>query len=107
MNLHKVVASLVEAQNSHDSQAYVECFSDTAIVHDEGKTHKGKSEIQSWIEQSDREYHTELTPLNYEGTETEGLLSAEVSGEFPGSPAILKFHFGLKDGLISSLSIAG
>lgn len=107
MNLHKVVASLVEAQNTHDSLAYVECFTATAIVHDEGKTHKGKKEIQEWIEKSDREYHTELTPLNYEGTETEGLLSAEVSGEFPGSPAVLQFHFGFKDGLISSLSITG
>lgn len=107
MNLHKTVASLIAAQNNHDSQAYVACFSDTAIVHDEGKAHKGKSEIQRWIEKSDREYHTELTPLNYQGTETESLLTAEVSGDFPGSPAILRFYFGLKDGLVSSLSITG
>lgn len=107
MNLHKVVASLIAAQNSHDSQAYVECFSETAIVHDEGKTHKGKAEIRQWIERSDREYHTELKPLNYEETEAENLLTAEVSGNFPGSPAILQFYFSLEEGLISSLSITG
>jgi replication fork clamp-binding protein CrfC len=107
MNLQKVIASLIEAQNSHDSQAYVECFSETAIVHDEGKTHKGKAEIRQWIERSDNEYHAKLKPLNYEETKAESLLTAEVSGNFPGSPAILQFHFGLENGLISLLSITG
>lgn len=107
MNLHKVIASLIEAQNSHDSHAYVECFSESAIVHDEGKTHKGKAEIRQWIERSDNEYHTELKPLNYEETAAENLLTAEVSGDFPGSPATLQFHFGLEHGLISSLRITG
>jgi hypothetical protein len=107
MNLHKVIARLIAAQNSHDSLAYVECFSASAIVHDEGKTHKGKAEIRQWIERSDREYHTELKPLNYEETATGNLLTAEVSGNFPGSPAILQFHFGLEQGLISALRITG
>ena len=105
MNLHKVVASLVEAQNRHDSEAYSECFSETAIVHDEGKTYEGKAEIRQWIEKSHREYHTELKPLGYQ--EKESLLTAEVTGNFPGSPAVLQFHFGLKDGLISTLRITG
>lgn len=107
MNLHKVIARVVEAQNNHDSQTYVSCFSAQAIVHDEGKTHKGKAEIQRWIEESDREYHSELKPLSYKETDTERLLTAEVSGEFPGSPAILQFHFGLENELVSSLRITG
>jgi len=105
MNLHKVVASLVKAQNSHNSEAYTDCFSETAIVHDEEKTYEGKAEIRQWIEQSDREYHTELKPLGYK--EQESLLTAEVTGNFPGSPAILQFHFSLKDSLISALRITG
>lgn len=107
MNLHKVVASLIVAQNSYDSQAYIECFTDTAIVHDEGKTHKGKAEIQRWIENSNREYQTVLKPLNYEKTEAENLLTAEVSGNFPGSPATLQFHLRLEGDLIRSLNITG
>jgi hypothetical protein len=62
---------LVEEQDSRDSQAYVECFLERAIVHDEGKNHKGKVEILQWIERSDREYHTELKPLRYEVREVE------------------------------------
>ncbi len=107
MNLKKVITKLVEAQNSHDSQAYVECFSETAIVHDEGKTHRGKAEIKKWIEQTDNEYHTELKPLKYEETPAENLLTAKVSGNFPGSPAILQFHFRLENELICALRITG
>lgn len=107
MDIHKTIASLIAAQNRHNSEAYVACFSDTAIVHDEGKTHKGKAEIQQWIERSDREYHTELKPLAFEETGSKSWLTAEVSGEFPGSPAVLQFHFDLEDGLISSLRITG
>jgi hypothetical protein len=107
MNLHRAVASLIVAQNKYDSQAYAECFTETAIVHDEGKTYQGKAEIKQWNENTNHEYKSVLKPLDYVDTEAGGLLSAEVSGNFPGSPAVLRFHFGLSDGLIDSLKITG
>lgn len=36
MNLPKVVAELIKAQNDFDSLAYANCFTETAIVLDEG-----------------------------------------------------------------------
>ncbi len=107
MNLHQVIKSLIEAQNSHNSLAYVECFSETAIVQDEGQTHRGKAEIRQWIEKSNSEYQSVLKPLGYEESESVNVLSTEVSGDFPGSPVLLKFHFSLENGLISSLRITG
>lgn len=107
MNLPKVVSSLVEAQNSFDSRSYVECFSKSAIVHDEGKTHRGKAEILRWIEDSNQKYRATLKPLSYEETTSENLLTAEVSGNFPGSPAVLKFHFTLESDLINTLNVTG
>lgn len=107
MNLHQAVASLIEAQNKHDSQAYAECFTETAIVHDEGKTHQGKAEIKQWNDNTNRKYKSVLKPLDYIETEAGCLLSAEVCGNFPGSPAVLRFHFGLSDGLIDLLKITG
>jgi ketosteroid isomerase-like protein len=107
MNLSKVVASLVEAQNNHDSIAYVNCFSETAVVFDEGKTHRGKREIQQWIEHSDQQYRTVLKPMSYEENVSGNILQAEASGNFPGSPAVLHFHFDLQNGLINSLKITG
>lgn len=49
MNLPVVLSNLVQAQHQHDSFAYVGCFSEDALVFDEGKTYQGRAEIQSWI----------------------------------------------------------
>lgn len=103
MNLPNVIADLARAQNNFDSLAYSNCFSETAVVFDEGKTHKGKMEIQQWIKKANEEYQAVMKPLAYSATEE--ILKAEVSGNFPGSPIVLSYHFELKDGLIQSLKI--
>lgn len=107
MDLPAIVTQLVTAQNNFDSQAYAACFTDQAIVHDEGNTHQGKSEITKWIEQANREYQAVMKPLSYESNGTDARLSAEVAGNFPGSPAVLQFHFTLENDLISTLKITG
>ncbi len=105
MNLPNVIADLTNAQNNFDSVAYANCFSETAIVFDEGKTHNGKTEIQQWIEKANDEYQAVMKPLEYSATEE--ILKAEVSGNFPGSPIVLTYYFQLKVGLIESLKITG
>lgn len=105
MELPTLVAQFVEAQNTYDSEAYVTCFTETATVHDEGKTHTGKPEIREWIERANEAYQSFMKPLKYEKSGSNGVLTAEVSGTFPGSPIVLKFHLGLKDDLIDSLKV--
>ena len=107
MELPQVVAQFVEAQNTYDSRAYTECFTETAIVHDEGKTHAGKEEIQAWIEDANERYKSVMKQLQYDESGSDGVLTAEVLGTFPGSPLVLKFHLVLKDGLIDSLKVTG
>jgi len=103
MNLPNVIAKLIRAQNNFDSAAYAQCFTETAIVFDEGKTHKGKTEIEKWIDKSNKEYKATMEPLDY--NEKENILSAEISGSFPGSPIILKFHFEIADEKIQQLKV--
>ena len=105
MELSKLVTQFVDTQNTYDSEAYMECFTETAIVHDEGKTHTGKEEIRAWIEDANERYKSVMKPLQYDESGSNGVLTAEVSGTFPGSPIVLKFHLGLKDGLIDSLNV--
>jgi ketosteroid isomerase-like protein len=107
MNLPKVIAALVQAQNSLDHNAYADCFSEAAIVHDEGKTHTGKAEITEWIKEANKKYQTQLEPLDFNQTGDEAVLEARVSGTFDGSPAVLKYHLALADGLIKSLKVTG
>lgn len=105
MNLPKVVADLVDTQNSFDSAAYANCFSENAVVFDEGKTHNGRKEIEQWIEKANTNYQAVMKPLEY--SENEDILKAEVSGNFPGSPIVLSYHLKLEDGLIQFLKITG
>lgn len=105
MNLPKVIADLVAAQNQFDSTAYANCFSETAVVLDEGKTHTGRKAIEEWIDESNKKYKSVMKPLSIADEGKTSILSAECSGTFPGSPAILKFHFGIKDGFIQTLKV--
>lgn len=103
MNLPTVIADLVKAQNNFNSAAYADCFTETAIVFDEGKTHNGRKEIRNWIEKANREYQARMNPIEY--SPTDETLKAEISGNFPGSPLVLTYQFEWKDGLIQSLKI--
>lgn len=105
MNLPNVIVDLTKAQNSFDSVAYANCFTENATVFDEGKNHNGKTEIQQWIKKANEAYQAVMKPVEY--AVAEEVLKAEVSGNFPGSPIVLSYHFKLKDGLIESLKITG
>ena len=107
MNLPKVVSALVKAQDNYDSIAYANCFSETAVVVDEGKTYNGKKEIKSWIAGANEKYKTIMKPIAFETQGAVCVLSAEISGTFDGSPVILEYCFEIIDGLIQSLKITG
>jgi len=103
MELPIVVKALIDAKHENDSAKYTNCFSESAVVHDEGKVHSGKTAIKLWNEKTSREYQMLWQPLAYEGTSDDGTLTTKVSGTFPGSPITMKFHFGISNGLIESL----
>ncbi len=107
MNLPKVITDLVAAQNNFDSVAYSKCFSKTAVVYDEEKTHNGLREIESWIAEANEKYKATMQPVDFEERETESILKTETSGNFPGSPIVLNYHMVITDGLIQSLKITG
>lgn len=103
MNLPKVVTALVKAQDNFESIAYANCFTETAVVFDEGRTLQGKMEIKNWIEKANQEYRSTMKPLEYSATTQ--TLKAEVAGTFPGSPLVLTYHFEFNGEEIQSLKI--
>ena len=107
MNLPKVIADLVAAQNSFDSVAYAKCFAETAVVFDEGRTHNGRKEIEEWIADANNRYEAVIKPLSFEEKETESIFKAETTGNFPGSPIVLRYHLEIVDELIQSLKVTG
>src|SRR5688572_19684818 len=105
MNLPNVISELVRTQNNYDSVAYANCFSETATVLDEGNTYNGKAEIKEWIDQSNKQVKPVMKAIAYQELKKENILVAELSGEFPGSPVVMKFHHTLENGLIKTLKI--
>lgn len=105
MNLPKVLTDLIKAQNEFDAVTYANLFSETAVVFDEGKTHNGKLEIERWIDHSNKNYQSVMKPLEYTEIGTTGILTAECSGTFPGSPITLKFHFNIVNEQIQHLKV--
>jgi ketosteroid isomerase-like protein len=105
MNLPEVIQDLVKTQNNFDSVAYANCFSETAVVFDEGKTHKGRKEIEHWIADANERYQAVMKPVSFEEKEKEIILKAEVSGNFDGGSIVLSYYLEIVDQKIQSLKI--
>jgi len=105
MKLPSIIADLLTAQEKYDSNAFSECFSNDAVVFDEGKTYRGKKEVRQWNEMTNAKYKTKYEPLEISNSEDEIILTAKISGTFDGSPARIKYHFTIKEGKIISLRI--
>ena len=94
------------AQNAHDAEAMTACFASDARVRDEGHDYVGRDAIREWKRATIAKYGISIEPL--EITQKDGgiVITARVSGNFPGSPANLTYSFALApDGLIRMLEI--
>lgn len=108
INLPSPISAYVEASNAQDAQRVAAAFLPDATVHDEGHVHRGRADIAAWAEHSAREYRATMTPLGIDRIDDSDdgyAVRAEVSGNFPGSPITLAFHFALQSNSIASLEV--
>jgi ketosteroid isomerase-like protein len=105
MTLHQVVQAYFAADARSDEDALSHVFAPNAVVHDEKMTHRGLAEIQKWRREAKAKYQHVAEPL--EACEEDGVIrvKARVSGNFPGSPAVLSFAFRLDGDRIADLEI--
>jgi len=103
--LPKIIEAYIEAKNAHDIKATLACFSEHAVVHDEGKDLHGKPKVKEWLEETIRKYKDHLRPIQSIENNGEFVLTAEVSGTFDGNPINLDFHFTVERDRIAALSI--
>ena len=105
MKLPENIEGLIKAQNDSDSTAFANYFTQHATVSDEGSSYLGREEIKRWIQEATEKYNMQLTPIGFSQTGSKGTLTAEVSGTFPGSPAVMNYHLEMDGSSISSLKI--
>jgi SnoaL-like domain len=96
----------VKIENSGDVETLAECFAPNAIVRDEGHTYEGLVAIKSWKTEAKKKYKHRIVLLEVTHRDGKTVLKAELTGNFPGSPVILRFSFLLERGRIVSLEIS-
>ena len=106
-NLPASIEGFLQAQNEQGSTSYSHYFTANATVSDEGHTYSGQAEIKEWIQQATEKYHMQAKPIEYQQSGASAILTVEVTGTFPGSPAVMQYHLELDDSLISSLRFTG
>jgi len=105
MQLPTPIRTYFEARAPQDAQALAAAFAPDATVRDEHRTHRGPAEILAWWQAAKDKYRHRAEPLDQTEAAGKTVVRARVSGDFPGSPAVLTFTFGLADGRITDLEI--
>ena len=105
IKLPRLISDYINASNAHDVKSILACFSDDAVVHDEGETLHGKKSIAGWIMKTIEKYKFQFKPLRINGHDPEVVIAVEVSGTFDGSPVTLDYHFTVENEKILSLTI--
>ena len=105
MKLPRIIDAYIRASNQHDLASILACFSNNAVVHDEGETLHGKQAIDPWIRKTIEKYKFQFKPISFREERAKVIVAVEVSGTFPGSPVTLDYHFTIQKGEILSLKI--
>jgi hypothetical protein len=132
LDLPTVISSYLAAKLGSEVDTILDCFTDDALVHDEGKDHLGRVAIRAWLGELASKYTftyrvlgahrwpataataapttapTTTAPTTTPTTTaptTAAALRVEVAGNFPGSPVVLHQHFSLAGDRIAALTI--
>jgi hypothetical protein len=93
------------AADPFDVNAVDRCFSESALVIDEQREHRGRPAITRWRTEAAAKYHYTSEPLAVDTSGPEVAVTARVTGDFPGSPVKLQYRFTLEGGSIARLEI--
>lgn len=104
IQLPEPVAAYFTADRA-DGEAVSRCFTDNAVVKDEGHTHNGRAAIKRWKEDASAKYTYTCDPLTCDQQNGKVVVTCRIAGNFPGSPVDLRFFFQLEGDKIASLEV--
>ena len=104
LNLPKPIAAYFTADKG-DGEAVSQCFTENAVVKDEGHAHKGRAAIKEWKTDASSKYEYTSEPFACEEKVGKTVVTSHLVGNFPGSPVDLRFFFELEGDKIASLEI--
>jgi len=98
-----VIDRLFEAKNAADASAFAACFSDDAVVEDEALTHRGPTEIREWAAGNSKKYKLITNVIGVDQRTEIAIVTAHVSGAFPGSPLTFQYDLRVIDDKVTNL----
>lgn len=94
------------AADRGDGEAVARCFTDHAVVKDEGHIYNGLAAIKQWKTDSSKKYTYTSVPFACEERNGKTIVTSRLTGNFPGSPVDLRYFFGLEGNKIAFLEIS-
>jgi len=104
INLPEPIAAYFAAEKLN-GEAVARCFTNRAIVKDDGHTYTGLTAIKRWKADAAAKFQYAIEPLSSEQQNGTTVVMSRLTGNFPGSPVTLQFLFRLERGKIASLEI--
>ena len=99
------VAVYLAAEQAKDTEQLSLCFTADGLVHDEGRSYRGRGAILKWKKAADAKYRYTMQPLAAHTHGNEVTVLARLTGDFPGSPVEVNHFFKLSNDKIASLEI--
>ena len=100
------VTAYFQAANGADPEPVAACFALDATVHDEGADYVGRVAIRDWVAAGSLKYSFQATPTSSLQEDGKTVVTAHLTGDFPGAPTDLTYRFGLTGNEIASLDIS-
>ncbi|WP_269621464.1 nuclear transport factor 2 family protein [Zhongshania sp. BJYM1] len=104
INLPKPIASYFSADLG-DSETVAKCFTENAVVKDEGNTYIGQAAIKQWKADTSKKFTYTCEPFACEERDGKTIVTSRLTGNFPGSPVDLRYFFNIEGSSIASLEI--
>jgi hypothetical protein len=104
LDLPKPIAAYFEADKL-DAETVSHCFTENAVVKDEGDIHQGRAAIKRWKTNASAKYNYTSEPFACEPKGETIVVTSRLTGNFPGSPIDLRYFFKLEGDKIASLEI--
>lgn len=105
LTLPKSIADYFAA-DAGDGVAVARCMTADAVVVDEGRTYRGRDAVVSWKSAAAAKYDYASEPIAVAEDGGRTIVTARVTGNFPGSPIDLRYGFTLEGDAIAKLEIA-
>ena len=105
IKLPNAIAEYFASDKEGDALTILECFTQEAVVVDEGNTYSGREAIRQWVANASTKYTYTAEPFALAEDAGRIVVTSHLVGNFPGSPVDLRYLFVLNGDKIAELEI--